>query len=158
MQQASIYIPLCFYFIMARTLKPEGRSSYLHSTMLLLYLLRLRCLCPSTEYLHSTMLLLYPLCPFPRSSFVTNLHSTMLLLYRKPGCTYAESKTIYIPLCFYFILPFRMYGKVFNDIYIPLCFYFIYNHSYSQGVRKQIYIPLCFYFIEPITPSIKVLI
>ena len=142
-----IYIPLCFYFIHHRSAGCARRTpftfhyastlsrlpaaclpsrEYLHSTMLLLYLiLAVTVSVPifhlhSTmlllyqnvylkiivciRYLHSTMLLLYPDTPKAKPVGFTNLHSTMLLLYLadRPGGR-PDRDPIYIPLCFYFI-------------------------------------------------------
>ena len=55
------------------------------------------------SYLHSTMLLLYlsPVVLWP--DFSNYLHSTMLLLYHSRGSPVISVFFIYIPLCFYFI-------------------------------------------------------
>ena len=145
--RGAIYIPLCFYFIHHRSAGCARRTpftfhyastlsrlpaaclpsrEYLHSTMLLLYLiLAVTVSVPifhlhSTmlllyqnvylkiivciRYLHSTMLLLYPDTPKAKPVGFTNLHSTMLLLYLadRPGGR-PDRDPIYIPLCFYFI-------------------------------------------------------
>ena len=109
MRYTLIYIPLCFYFIVALS-QMTGYESYdLHSTMLLLY----RRYPPRLNrqytaftfhyastlsakynertamyaYLHSTMLLLYHHRDQRQENWKRNLHSTMLLLY--PGiCGY----------------------------------------------------------------------
>ena len=77
-----IYIPLCFYFICMGPPGSTWRRSNLHSTMLLLYRIRLsspeRC---TGRNLHSTMLLLYRKGGFHHAHDQSNLHSTMLLLY-----------------------------------------------------------------------------
>ena len=119
-----IYIPLCFYFIenllgdkvdtyqftfhYASTLSShrhpqQSAPSYLHSTMLLLYLAICTRVPPVTGHLHSTMLLLYP--------------EKMVLKFRYIN--------IYIPLCFYFIDNLVLSRRQPSGIYIPLCFYFI---------------------------------
>ena len=77
----SIYIPLCFYFIPQNCFQPSQSNLYLHSTMLLLYLLGV----------HPDILIL------------SHLHSTMLLLYQPEDKKPLTEERIYIPLCFYFI-------------------------------------------------------
>ena len=77
-----------------------------------------------------------------------NLHSTMLLLYRAHLLHQGSPMSIYIPLCFYFIIG-RILSHVFGiKIYIPLCFYFIKCRLSSMVMQGIIYIPLCFYFIH----------
>ena len=121
-----IYIPLCFYFIQAPLSSVACQVSNLHSTMLLLYQIPFPtspafsliyiplcfyfihdkgfCIC-TNENLHSTMLLLYRLSIKIGETLRTDLHSNMLLLYRIPASGTWRWKRIYIPLCFYFILP-----------------------------------------------------
>ena len=72
----------------------------------------------------------------------------MLLLYRKKSEEKKHTGSIYIPLCFYFILLFLLRSCFRCFIYIPLCFYFIAESAVSLPQEKQIYIPLCFYFIQ----------
>ena len=100
---ATIYIPLCFYFISARSLCLPGYCHYLHSTMLLLYLNSHTKIIGNFLNLHSTMLLLYQLVPVGAHCLFHHLHSTMLLLYPKRTCCERDICPIYIPLCFYFI-------------------------------------------------------
>ena len=97
----SIYIPLCFYFILDCCSK-SLTLIHLHSTMLLLY-----------QFVgsnnNSVAFIYIPLCfyfifvkvIFKSSS--TDLHSTMLLLYRSWHGYVIYRSIIYIPLCFYFI-------------------------------------------------------
>ena len=77
----SIYIPLCFYFILNAQGASTLSGSNLHSTMLLLYLY--------AQHFHAVR--------------ISNLHSTMLLLYRQDDTIFRPGSLIYIPLCFYFI-------------------------------------------------------
>ena len=123
--RGAIYIPLCFYFIHHRSAGCARRTpftfhyastlsrlpaaclpsrEYLHSTMLLLYLILAVTVSVPIFHLHSTMLLLYPDTPKAKPVGFTNLHSTMLLLYLadRPGGR-PDRDPIYIPLCFYFI-------------------------------------------------------
>ena len=91
-----------------------------------------------------------------------------------------HSDTIYIPLCFYFIVPTWDVPTWADHIYIPLCFYFIrvyygfksinYSNLHSTmlllylSVRKIpcflliIYIPLCFYFISTLFLLVNVFV
>ena len=117
---------------------------YLHSTMLLLILVRLAT-SPHVWYIY------IPLCfylyQFPYTvalQQIYNLHSTMLLLIlcqqlngNSPNTftfhyasTYTDRKSegmhdglIYIPLCFYLYWGGLLPIKSTNSIYIPLCFY-----------------------------------
>ena len=96
--------------VFAADLKPN-----LHSTMLLLYLLR--------SALHRSALHIYiPLCFYfiAISSAIAgiNIH-------------------IYIPLCFYFIRMCHVLAKTERGIYIPLCFYFIGAPS-LRGSRRHL--------------------
>ena len=101
-----------------------------------------------TDNLHSTMLLLYHRYPVVLRIRETDLHSTMLLLYRAHLLHQGSPMSIYIPLCFYFIIG-RILSHVFGiKIYIPLCFYFIKCRLSSMVMQGIIYIPLCFYFIN----------
>ena len=122
-----LYIPLCFYFICSSRDGWMWYWNHLHSTMLLLYHIVQSIGNSVRLHLHSTMLLLYrrgfwserywssaftfhyasTLSHFPGQCRrgIADLHSTMLLLYpiwlmiaRTSRCT------IYIPLCFYFIM------------------------------------------------------
>ena len=141
----------------------------LHSTMLLLYHACGLSILVSDLHLHSTMLLLYRdwgwFSVLVYKWFTFHYASTLSIL---DTIKTRYAVYIYIPLCFYFIkeagctaaeishlhstmlllyLPFRMYGKIFNDIYIPLCFYFIRVLKPDGVLIFKIYIPLCFYFI-----------
>ena len=142
-----IYIPLCFYFI----LFPERvrmRLKHLHSTMLLLY----QGL--SDRNAHG------------KAGFTFHYASTL----SDNSLRWQDLRSIYIPLCFYFInCYFIKFHVIYNNlhstmlllyldsepvfinndcIYIPLCFYFIWNYSPVSSRAVRIYIPLCFYFIE----------
>ena len=164
----SIYIPLCFYFIRDFQSRFPCDLIYLHSTMLLLYLLRFRL----------------------STACSSNLHSTMLLLYRSRCSLCVDRKDIYIPLCFYFILikflrklacveftfhyastlsySLRLwllsvqtftfhYASTLSLItltvkslksYLHSTMLLLYRRSgMRQQSRRNIYIPLCFYFI-----------
>ena len=100
-----------------------------------------------------------------RSGFTFHYASTL----SQPPAANKAGRSIYIPLCFYFIGVsgnFRLSHKQFtfhyastlsitricqkmeNFIYIPLCFYFIIAVGLSCDLCHDIYIPLCFYFIE----------
>ena len=122
------------------------RKKNLHSTMLLLYLGKIR-------YLGK------------HAAFTFHYASTLSSKCRD----YQYIRPIYIPLCFYFIR--RQLKILYQEhmIYIPLCFYFIdfaryfakligkFTFHYASTlslIRQQypifcslIYIPLCFYFI-----------
>ena len=164
-----IYIPLCFYFIRIGLLSVAVCKLHLHSTMLLLYRWSRRWKRLNLQNLHSTMLLLYRdwgwFSVLVYKWFTFHYASTLSIL---DTIKTRYAVYIYIPLCFYFIkeagctaaeishlhstmlllyLPFRMYGKIFNDIYIPLCFYFIRVLKPDGVLIFKIYIPLCFYFI-----------
>ena len=99
---SSIYIPLCFYFIKLTTKSRSYKISNLHSTMLLLY--------PGTTSAPSTS-----------SIFTFHYASTLSKTGNHPPARFC----IYIPLCFYFISPKKLYEETGFEIYIPLCFYFI---------------------------------
>ena len=128
---AAIYIPLCFYFI-PLCQRIACCSSYLHSTMLLLY----------REHPGK-----YPYCyqfTFHYASTLSisqalhgcnklHLHSTMLLLYRFSLFSFTIFCFIYIPLCFYFIRRITGCGMPDIIIYIPLCFYFIKFHVFRKA-------------------------
>ena len=185
-----IYIPLCFYFIDLINGGINGtiKFTFHYASTLSLQVLRAESL---LRYLHSTMLLLYliflfktghikfiyiPLCFYfipehdacyffsdlftfhyastlsrrlaeRRSEQCINLHSTMLLLYQKWDWQKLRKTQIYIPLCFYFILPVMHPTVCRKVIYIPLCFYFIDYENTVHHHKIRIYIPLCFYFI-----------
>ena len=141
----------------------------LHSTMLLLYLNRnLRNLITEQFTFHYAS----TLSPMPtsRSSpycpFTFHYASTL----SEPVQAAEGAVIIYIPLCFYFIIPLIRPSPLIFPIYIPLCFYFIrirhlegemdravftfhYASTLSDAAwewwtgRPVIYIPLCFYFI-----------
>ena len=102
--QYKIYIPLCFYFIICLALRHASAMAHLHSTMLLLYLIRRRTGVKRNKFtfhyastlsqlekkvekhnsdLHSTMLLLYLNLNVLIVSSYFHLHSTMLLLYHR---------------------------------------------------------------------------
>ena len=120
-----IYIPLCFYFILA--LSPVfDLHDHLHSTMLLLY----RYL---QKLVHGFAVIYIPLC------FYFICDSVIL----RPFFSY-----IYIPLCFYFIHHSVFSRACDRPIYIPLCFYFIDMQVEGDNITFSIYIPLCFYFIH----------
>ena len=147
--QSRIYIPLCFYFIP----NPFGAmipySSYLHSTMLLLYPSNAASALLRSFNLHSTMLLLYPKKRSTLTPASPDLHSTMLLLY--PGYTAFYRTEIYT-FTFHYAstlspIPTDEIAPA-SPIYIPLCFYFIPRWEPSEPFfLTVIYIPLCFYFI-----------
>ena len=98
-----IYIPLCFYFIGSNLLSLRCNIADLHSTMLLLYPASNSGHERDYEHLHSTMLLLYPY-PAPSASwsspFTFHYASTLSVSFSW-WCT--RTRSIYIPLCFYFI-------------------------------------------------------
>ena len=98
-----IYIPLCFYFIVWPSSNISSIASYLHSTMLLLYLTPRHSAHTPDLHLHSTMLLLYLVLHEKGTIPHIYLHSTMLLLYPSRAVTFPPFDAIYIPLCFYFI-------------------------------------------------------
>ena len=143
-----IYIPLCFYFILVLRRTESDERADLHSTMLLLYP-SLNTLSPDTiKHLHSTMLLLYrnPCNILLSLYWKFTFHYASTLSARQNDITLTE--VIYIPLCFYFILPRRKWKRWRKKIYIPLCFYFIRARRASIIQSWMIYIPLCFYFIR----------
>ena len=105
-----IYIPLCFYFI------PEHDACYFFSDLF-------------TFHYAST---LSRRLAERRSEQCINLHSTMLLLYQKWDWQKLRKTQIYIPLCFYFILPVMHPTVCRKVIYIPLCFYFILRRNPFQ--------------------------
>ena len=136
--------------------------------MLLLYQARSKGALFSRHHLHSTMLLLYlnpRLIVEGRNIFTFHYASTLSRLNNATG----SASSIYIPLCFYFILRITPQRATFHTftfhyastlsilpcvrnrlgivIYIPLCFYFIRLSGVIQGQLNLIYIPLCFYFI-----------
>ena len=98
---------------------------YLHSTMLLLYPPVFCALYAVIPDLHSTMLLLYRTRVRRLRYILLYLHSTMLLLYPKRRFCLRRKRSIYIPLCFYFICRNAIRVLTAIRIYIPLCFYFI---------------------------------
>ena len=67
----------------------------------------------------------------------SHLHSTMLLLYRQCSMKMAALTMIYIPLCFYFILPTESGPRARHLIYIPLCFYFIGRREWLHSGTAQ---------------------
>ena len=104
-----IYIPLCFYFILA--------GCWPH---LLLHLFTFHYASTlSSQFRHCLLQILY-------------LHSTMLLLYHVCIILSFHSGRIYIPLCFYFISTCNYAFISGFYIYIPLCFYFI-----TQSVKGR---------------------
>ena len=93
------------------------------------------------------MLLLYQR-ELPRSqSEQINLHSTMLLLYRR-----SEAQDIWFStFTFHYASTLSRrtrWTRCVSSIYIPLCFYFILIVHSRSFQRHLIYIPLCFYFIS----------
>ena len=71
----------------------------------------------------------------------------MLLLYPASFPFILFLSSIYIPLCFYFIVDRSAANIAVLHIYIPLCFYFISCQIRDLSYADTIYIPLCFYFI-----------
>ena len=105
--------------------------------------------------LHSTMLLLYRNNSVLHMHICLALHSTMLLLYpiTLPSGRIACS-TLYIPLCFYYIIWTSAITKRL------ITFTFHYASTISMFFRfltfslYSLYIPLCFYYIlMMISPS-----
>ena len=123
--------------------------SYLHSTMLLLYPGRTLSRMERHQDLHSTMLLLYPFPTRYRLAVSCDLHSTMLLLYRN-GEWYSNDirNDLHSTMLLLYLVRRLLQVFPFKSIYIPLCFYFIPHTSYSLQYCMCIYIPLCFYFIR----------
>ena len=175
-----IYIPLCFYFIGDGPCKTGTCSSYLHSTMLLLY--------------RDTPVMI------ARRAATFTFHYASTLSAKRTG--WGLWFYIYIPLCFYFIcrrqrlsdrnvqftfhyastlsnrtagacwtcreftfhyastlsyLPYLAQGLNLR-IYIPLCFYFIELSEVFCPAMRIIYIPLCFYFIWFFLPDIMTIL
>ena len=62
---------------------------------------------------------------FSASFSSLTLHSTMLLLYLSSNMSQSKSTSLYIPLCFYYILYEIHRVNYFTILYIPLCFYYI---------------------------------
>ena len=118
-----IYIPLCFYFIIYVQNHPL-RIPHLHSTMLLLYPLGCRVDIQHKLNLHSTMLLLYRWTAYEPEGESWNLHSTMLLLYLDENM----NKISVALFTFHYastLSQINCLSCFYNSIYIPLCFYFI---------------------------------
>ena len=169
-QTISIYIPLCFYFILPRFSGslPESRI-YIP---LCFYFIEVECedLKPQEINLHSTMLLLYRYLSAWMRATRSNLHSTMLLLYLIPTAAFIRDFSIYIPLCFYFIVGVDTTQTEFNsdlhstmlllyrytffiamttDLYLHSTMLLLYRpYIKTKSSACSIYIPLCFYFIE----------
>ena len=123
--QFSIYIPLCFYYIIQEC-GIVCDISYLHSTMLLLYRIDSKCSVASSEFtFHYASTI---------SEFADSFMGVLIL--------------IYIPLCFYYINCSHVCYVVNEFIYIPLCFYYIQTGKIGKVVLVSIYIPLCFYYIH----------
>ena len=119
-----IYIPLCFYFI----LFPERvrmRLKHLHSTMLLLY----QGL--SDRNAHG------------KAGFTFHYASTL----SDNSLRWQDLRSIYIPLCFYFInCYFIKFHVIYNNLHSTmLLLYRFFNLIFRRSLF--IYIPLCFYFI-----------
>ena len=141
-----IYIPLCFYFIGERIAYIAGYFN-LHSTMLLLYPIRL------ISAFRNSFCIYIPLCFY----FILRNDTKFL---RGDG--------IYIPLCFYFIqkltrIPPSLswftfhYASTLSEPpefiltppgYLHSTMLLLYPLPFSRAlVLRVIYIPLCFYFI-----------
>ena len=124
----------------------------------------------SSSYLHSTMLLLYLYGDIVSTEW-DKIYIPLCFYFIASGeDVHTERSGIYIPLCFYFIANIsdenfgassftfhyastlscyrnrRPTGRAI--IYIPLCFYFIRPHPQGWEWIDLIYIPLCFYFIQ----------
>ena len=144
---------------------------HLHSTMLLLYRSPSVFNRDRVPHLHSTMLLLYPALSTHDPTKFVHLHSTMLLLYRKHRNALKTDNSIYIPLCFYFIVLHRVWLQHINlDLHSTMLLLYLWlvfgsiglrTHLHSTmlllypqcqppviGPSEKIYIPLCFYFIN----------
>ena len=78
----------------------------------------------------------------------------MLLLY--PG-DYPESEnesTIYIPLCFYFIVNAAAELTRYLNLHSTMLLLYL-NDSPRAALMARIYIPLCFYFITVVRKQIQ---
>ena len=165
--ESTIYIPLCFYFILAVhrlcRVKP-----HLHSTMLLLYPDK-----PAISIKHCIFTFHYASTlsehPVPlsrngysftfhyastlsrRSQKICNdfvyLHSTMLLLYQKPE---TGTSGIYHVFTFHYASTLSVFALCFcccqHHLHSTMLLLYQWTNFIAAGERK-IYIPLCFYFI-----------
>jgi len=142
----TIYIPLCPYFNCFVCVRRFPQRQNLHSTMSLFQHSNL-------SELNGSLQIYIPLCPYftdlarrlgdsPQNLFTFHyvpistvyvlkfclhfhdLHSTMSLFQRGLGTSLLIHNMIYIPLCPYFNLIFRLTLFIFHNIYIPLCPYF----------------------------------
>ena len=50
---------------------------------------------------------------------------------------------LYIPLCFYYIMPLIIMHSRLSQLYIPLCFYYILRQGSQPSRFSKLYIPLC---------------
>ena len=127
-----IYIPLCFYFIGS----PENPNKELLRIYIpLCFYFIPHCAAPVygwIPHLHSTMLLLYLLCNCKYDLRIIDLHSTMLLLYLILHAPFRAVWLIYIPLCFYFILPGTVISSTLSS------FTFHYASTLSNNVHVLI--------------------
>ena len=143
-----IYIPLCFYFIPCRHISPASVQYNLHSTMLLLYHLRIVCQLLHFLHLHSTMLLLYLRCQLFYFRIIRNLHSTMLLLYpgfvRSVAFWYAHLHSTMLLLYRFPLVPAAPVRDNLHSTMLLLSLI----ASTVLPLLSVIYIPLCFYFIR----------
>ena len=165
-----IYIPLCFYFIRVGNLDGGLLIQFtFHYASTLSSLIDLAEIDYNQFTFHYASTLsrktgdgngLYAAFTFHYASTLSDLfrggadrlqylHSTMLLLYPAPTSGGRPRASIYIPLCFYFIIPAPQSLPTALRIYIPLCFYFIAVAPDGMSMSVRIYIPLCFYFIVP---------
>ena len=120
----SIYIPLCFYFIIQKRSSQKGLSLF-------------------TFHYASTLSVSGGLNGVQHALY---LHSTMLLLYLPKHLLPRGSAHIYIPLCFYFIERRKIrYARTIHLHSTMLLLYLMF--LINLLMRLQIYIPLCFYFI-----------
>ena len=173
-----IYIPLCFYFIRSSYHCPS-HLIHLHSTMLLLYRRNHKVIGYCEINLHSTMLLLYQFDGEELVISYTDLHSTMLLLYPSSNTASSNPSSIYIPLCFYFIVKqsqievkiiqftfhYASTLSVLNLFQPGFFLQFTFHYASTLSVPTDlfhksaflIYIPLCFYFIHDLVEDVAYL-
>ena len=142
-----IYIPLCFYFIRRHKLI-SSIAEHIYIP-LCFYFIHICCSFSILNLnLHSTMLLLYLRQSIASTRRIKNLHSTMLLLYPMRS---RSATSIIHSFTFHYASTLSLHGSKNpwdgKSIYIPLCFYFIRHHIFGGIRNRKIYIPLCFYFI-----------
>ena len=119
-----IYIPLCFYFI-------ENWRSIINDAT------------EFTFHYASTL----SICREMPGGSRTDLHSTMLLLYPDTVRGTRKDGTIFTFHYASTLSPLTILSLPYSIIYIPLCFYFIIPSVLGSSLVILIYIPLCFYFI-----------